>query len=793
MMRILRAELAKVWRSKLFLGMLGALLCGNLLLLWLITNPLQNADSAHAYHAMNSALQGMSEEQKKAFLEEELHRAEALNTIESVLQGEAESGRKSTQQRKQYREEFAQYYALYASGEHLRYCDTILREYVFINSIKLEFDQVYGYDAYLDNIQNQSELLASMSIFAQTTDGFTLRCIETAAEAYRDMRGTTVNYMPQRGLYTALNFGMTDLFMVFGMLLLATVLVRTERDGGMLALIRSTAAGRGKTALAKLTALFLSMGCFVVMLYGVNFAFCSAVYGLGDFSRSIQSAPMLLGSTLKLNVGQYIALFLLIKWLAATVTGLWVMLCMLAAKRPFNGVAAAAVMPAVSWLMRSLIPAAGHWNVLAYANWITLLRTGEWLGQYFQLYWFAHPVSVGTVMAVTGGVCFAVFGGLFYRCFTASPLTAAAPRGLRLPSLRKRAYRLASQERYKLLIMNGALLFCAMFAGAQIYTAVTAHNYVGTAEIYYRYYLKPLQGPVTAEKLDWLREEQKQFEPLQALDAAYRSGEIDMAEYMNLAADYASLQQKYTAFRQAADRLNYIKEHPRAQFVYETGYTQLFDLADKHDTNDALAACLFTVLCFGGLFAMEKQSGMERILAAAPLGREATVNAKLRCCVQLCAVLTACSVLPRFWIVLRDYGLGALWAPAYSIPQLNGTPEIPLIAMAALFILARFTAICAVAHCTLLASQLTGRHLGAVLAAGALFGLPLLLSLSGLTGVQWISLYPMFHICALLGSGKRMMFALAATTVCILWCVAAQMYLRYAFGLPPQQKSKARR
>ena len=72
--------------------------------------------------------------------------------------------------------------------------------------------------------------------------------IRVTDEAFRDMRGTSIQYYPQKGIMTALDFELTDVVTVFAMLLIATVLVRAERDNGLLALVRSTPAGRLNTA-----------------------------------------------------------------------------------------------------------------------------------------------------------------------------------------------------------------------------------------------------------------------------------------------------------------------------------------------------------------------------------------------------------------------------------------------------------------------------------------------------------------------------------------------------------------
>ena len=79
--------------------------------------------------------------------------------------------------------------------------------------------------------------------------------IRVTDEAFRDMRGTSIQYYPQKGIMTALDFELTDVVTVFAMQLIATVLVRAERDNGLLALVRSTPAGRLHTAGAKLLVL----------------------------------------------------------------------------------------------------------------------------------------------------------------------------------------------------------------------------------------------------------------------------------------------------------------------------------------------------------------------------------------------------------------------------------------------------------------------------------------------------------------------------------------------------------
>ena len=167
------------------------------------------------------------------------------------------------------------------AGGFLKYGETLAQEYRFLNTIVLEFEQVNGYEEFLTSIEQKARQLSSISIFAESKSGYDMENIRVTDEAFRDMRGTSIQYYPQKGIMTALDFELTDVVTVFAMLLIATVLVRAERDNGLLALVRSTPAGRLHTAGAKLLALGASLAVVLACLYGVNLLYCGGLYGLG--------------------------------------------------------------------------------------------------------------------------------------------------------------------------------------------------------------------------------------------------------------------------------------------------------------------------------------------------------------------------------------------------------------------------------------------------------------------------------------------------------------------------------
>ncbi|NLW78191.1 MAG: hypothetical protein GXY32_02110 [Ruminococcaceae bacterium] len=787
-MRLLLAELRKVWGRRVFLVLLGALLLLNLFLVYNASRPAQGVPPPEAYRAMEQKLQGLSRDEKRAFLAEEWARIEALNRMDYLRTSIALGWWSATDPMIEYNQLYETWGQLYESGEALSYGSNLVEEYQFLRLIKAEFEQVDGYEAFLDDIHSKATQLSGISIFAtEGANSFEEQNITAAAKAYEGMRGVAIDYSPQKGLTTALGFELTDLLLLFTMLLLASMLVRQERDSGLLGLVRATPRGRMPTAAAKLGALAISLLAVLVLLYGCNLLFCGGLYGLGDLGRSVQSVPALMRSTLRLNVGGYLGAWLLAKWAAAAIAGAWVMLAALLARRAAAGYALGLALPAVSLLLRQFIPGTSHFNVLKYANLASFLVPAELLGGTRSLYWFGSPAPITLVEGVAALLLAAGFVVAFLLVFARAQLLPAARRGFapawRLPG-KKRAATLAPsghapdavapapaeapagsapatarrakrarpgagilrQEAYKLFIMNGAALVLVLLLGYGVVQGVRSQSYLSPDEIYYRRYMTILAGPVTQDKADWLTEEKQRFMPLIELEAQYAAHEISEYDYYNKMNQYWALSEEMNSFARVVGQYNILRTTPGSQFVYTSGYPQLFGLAGTGDITDTLLTAVACALCFAGLFAMEQSTGMVRVIGATPLGRSATAKRKLRLAALGCGVITLAVALPRWWQVLRDYGFSAPFAPLSSLDAYPDAPAVAtLLGLAVCTLLARFVAALAMAAVALALGQKLGNAFAAMFCTSALFALPPLLALAGLPGAQWAGPYPLLH------------------------------------------------
>ena len=747
-MSLLTAELRKVWGNRVFPMLLAVLVAANLLLLWMGTRPTANQPPAVAYRAVGAdlAARGSDMAAKGDFLHGKLDETESLLRLENYYRDLAYGNSVTLQYyREQNADLFDAWEQAYLDKTYTLYTDSLSLDYALLSQLASEYDTVAGYGDFLDSVQTKAGQLAGISIFQNDETGYDLKNIEVTAAVYAGLGETAIDYYPQKGLYTAISYAFTDLILLASMLVLALLLVRQERDSGLLSLVRSLPGGRLQTALAKLGAFALSLLAVLALLYGVNLAYCAATFGLGPLTRTIQSVPALMRCTMQITVGQYLLRFLLAKWGGAFVMGLWVMLAALVARRAAAGWAAALAGPLVMFGIRAAIPATSRLNVIKYANLASLLQTNELLGNYRNLYWFGSPIGLPLVEWTAAALYGGALGFGFCWVFARAQLLSASKRGFLLGLRHKtRATSIYKEEARKLLLLNGAALVLAAFAGFGIYQGVTAESYIGPDEIYYAYYMKHISGPFTQESYDWLEQQGEEFAPLLEGNSAASGVPYDVF----------SLRQKYIVYNQIINQnINYyLKEHPGAWLVYESGYRELFGFAGDADVQDTLLAGLACALCFSGLFSMERRGGMETILCTTPLGRKRTVRAKLAVSAGVAVLIAAASCLPHFIQVLRDYGLPALFAPAMSISEFESLPAVFTLSDVLLFwFVCRIAACLCMGSITLTLGRVFGNLLPALFVSAVGYCLPALLSLSGMDGgIEWLGFWPLFHAAALL-------------------------------------------
>lgn len=775
-MRLLRAELHKIWGQRIFALCLAMLVAANLLLLYLGTMPSKCNAPAGAYRAIAKDLAAMDTMEQKTFLQRQYDTIHGVYQVQTILSKQAQGWYSDWDIRKEFADVFVPYEEIYKKHDYTLYTNSLQTENFFLKELVDEVNMVASYTDFLEELQTKAKRLTGISIFQNNqsdTKSYSQANIEKTAQVYVGMENVKIRYSPQKGLFTALDYQFTDLILLAAMILLSSLLVRQERDSGMIHVVRSTPGGRLRTVLAKIGAMALSLLVILALLYGVNLVYCSFTFGLGPLTRSIQSVPALMRCTMQITVAEYLGRFLMAKWVGTVVTGLWVMLAMLWARRTLTGWCTALALPGIEWLIRTIIPASSNLNVIKYANIASLMRTNELLGNYRNLYWFGTPVSLPVVEWLSAMFYNILLIGLVCLLFCHGKMQPTPVfAGFSHKQKKTRATTIFRQECRKLFILGGAAIILLTFTGYEIIQTIRADRAITSVEVHYQNYMRELEGRYTQKTYDHLLEIQQQFVPLvQLWEASSHNEKFEMDDET---IRYDILTDQYEAFQKIMyDDLSYIAEKPGAQLVYKAGWQKLFGWKENDDLQDALWAGLLSCVCFAGLFAFEKKGGMQRVVMATPLGRRDTVRQKLWAGTIGAGLVCALTYLPRVIFVNRFYWLGQPLAPAFSFPEFQHLPQWLSLSGVMLWSMSgRFVACLSMMLIMFWLSNRLESALSAVFVGSLLFCLPPMLSMSGLTFMKWVGVYPLFHLAKMLchpfDTFGSLLCMIIAGSICIL-------------------------
>ena len=90
-------------------------------------------------------------------------------------------------------------------------------------------------------------------------------------------------------------------------------------------------------------------------------------------------------------------------------------------------------------------------------------------------------------------------------------------------------------------------------------------SYLDADEIYYRYYMQHVEGPLTQKSIDWLTKQNEEFEPIYKLQSAMSAGRVSAQEGQAAMSAYASLMQKMNVFQRVVSMAQRLGETPRSQ------------------------------------------------------------------------------------------------------------------------------------------------------------------------------------------------------------------------------------
>ena len=250
-------------------------------------------------------------------------------------------------------------------------------------------------------------------------------------------------------------------------------------------------------------------------------------------------------------------------------------------------------------------------------------------------------------------------------------------------------------ELYKLMVINKVWMILLLFTIFQIYSLSHVNKNISFSENMYRNYMKTFSGELTAEKEKRITEEQEKFEKaslaIANIEEKVQKGEISREEAVQYKEPYQEVLNTEDIFLRIVEQYEHIKENPKAEFVYDTGYKQLLRMNKNAFLESDIYLIIMAEIVFSAIFVMEYKNGMNKILNTTPKGKDITTKAKIGVCFITSMIIFAISIIPEIIEIGQIYGFDNITASITSIPNFSNLySEISIVGFIILNYLTRF-------------------------------------------------------------------------------------------------------
>ena len=530
------------------------------------------------------------------------------------------------------------------------------KEEALTKEVLSEVKTATGYNSFLEETAKSAESIGQVSIFSKT-DSYTFRSNRKTAETYRDMSGVEPEIGPFQGIEVWAGFMGTDVIALVLLIYVVFILVVKEKETAQLSLAFTTKNGRTMHGAVKLGVCFISAVGVVLFLWGTGLLATGTVYGWGESGSAIQSVYAFRTCTLKISVGSFILLFLLLKIIALFLVMLLVygLACVF---RSYVWLYIVTVLGlGIEFVMFYGIPANGHLVFFKQINLMAFLGLDRTLGTYFNFYFLGQPVWY---LQVYGVFLLVGIAGLFVFCVIqyGKQRSMVEQKKHRLVLWNRRSEKsvyLIPHEGYKTLFAGKVLWILLAVAIFQCVTYKPMGEYFESQDdIYYKRYMTELEGMYSEEQETWLRQERERY------DESFLTGNLYQPE-------------RYVAFCRVEEQATYLKEQQGA-FLYDMGYRLLTNdkMASGKVVSLAVIANLILIVCITGIYSNEYQSGMIALVRSSARGRKETFFVKAFIGLLIALVIWSLIFLPFIYNVLSAYGTSGLEFPACSMKHLSG-------------------------------------------------------------------------------------------------------------------------
>lgn len=642
--------------------------------------------------------------------------------------------------------------------------------------IREQAEYILGYGDYLTDIRDTAEERKQISVLG-AEGSFSGRNLDKIVEDYSSLENIELKLDNERAVDAYRDCTFTEILMLVMPATVVLILLE-ERKKGLWQFVYAMPKGRTRLAFIRCLLIFLTGVVTGILLEGETLVLTGVYHGgFGDLSRAVQSNPSFSGCVLKISMGTWLFLTVLIKILVCTLTGMifWCVASFCKSHVTVFGILA--VLTAGEYTAYAGIAQQSVWNKLKYINLFSFLDSGNTLAMYLNLNVSGYPVGVSTlvmpaVLVLLCLACILVISGGRKRPF--QPKESILTRGYEKILFRVKPYRhnsLLLHEGYKLLVRQRCVVLL-------IILAYMCMNMFDTEEIMFDYrttiynnYLQQIEGELTDEKTAYLKAEkniwkdkiEKSQEKTEQYELLLEQG-AETEEYEALFSSYDAYQQEKKKIEnwklaetvvdellEEAVRLEQLQaEGMKAGFVNRISYDMYIGKRGKAESmKEAVLILAFLCAALAGVQSYERSQNAEKLIRSTKNGRKILQNRKnIWSCIVAFIILVMVTAV-GFYNIRTTYGMKSFGMAAQSLELLQDFPLPFSIGGTLLFLwVLRYLVLASVAGIILYISGRTKNIISSLMWCVLVIMVPAGLVYMGFSRISFISvLYPVMVTC----------------------------------------------
>lgn len=749
MFSLIKVEFIKIFQKKNLILFLLLLCIANIGIFAYAQN-VNHSISPAAYQRLQTKLNEIPNNERYDFIKSEYEKYEAFMFIEQLI------SLRINPQENQDRIELLinehpdieeKYSQEYHNNHQSYYTDYLESDVEFLSQIVDEFEVLYQYPQKIESIQNQAQTITSISIFQKETNSFEQKNINKSAKDYQNMVSTPLTYTSEKGLYEAISFPLTSLFIMISMMVLASHMIMEEKEKKLFSIIKLTKKGQYPTIFAKIIVL-LSLVALITFVMVVTQLFCShIIYGLGDLNRSLQSMASFSHCPFSLNVVQFISVFMFMKWLSACLIGIIMIFITILINNKVMAFLSIIILIVIEYILYLFIAPLSSFYLFKYINIISILQTDTFFQIYHNMNILGEPVSLHIFTFICMLILFAIM-------FIATCITYRYQRNmilksfeLKIPQFFPLSLSLRGQELYKVFHLQKVLMLCILCMGVQFYQYHDMSLYIDTETRIQQQYLKELEGPLTDEKEQWLLQEKGHYDELNQqlmqISLKEKDGTITRLQAIQMSEPIEQQLIGQDVFQRIYTQYENIKDNPQKQFVFDIAYQQFF-IKTSWTMMPTLLLFILLILGLSSLINYEYQNQMYRVTQTTLKGNKPLIYIKCEITIIISLIFFVMITIPPLILLGQTYGFSSLSASLVSIENLSIFPSWMSIGMGCLFsLLLRFFAVLCLTFGIQAIAVKTRNTLLTLFISLFIFLVPILLAYGGYHLLDNISLYPL--------------------------------------------------